>query len=74
MIKHPESRLDMYTAEEVATLLCMSVAEFGNYFERQRGAFTPGQDYDELALEDGSDPTCYFYADALPKLIDGNEG
>lgn len=70
MIKHPESRLDMYTAEEVATLLGMSASEFEAYFARQRPSFVSGEDYDELSLEDGKPAEYYFYADALPKLID----
>jgi len=69
MIKHPESGLDMYTLSEVAALLGMSDSEFDSHFEQNRGEFSDGEDY-ELVSEEGKDPQLFFFADALPKLID----
>lgn len=63
MLKHPKSRLDLYTKEEVATLLGMSPEDFEVYWASQRGK-----------LEEGVEYEVFIYADALPKLIDDQAG
>ena len=60
MLKHPTSGLDLYTKEEVATLLGMSPDEFDVYWASQQDKLKEGAEYE-----------VFIFADALPKLIDG---
>lgn len=59
MFKHPETQRDLYTKEEIATLLCMTADEFDAYWKsKQQG------------LEEGKEYEVFIYADVLPTLID----
>jgi hypothetical protein len=64
----------MYTRSEAATLLGMSETEFDAHFERNRSHFVDGEDCEELRLEAHGERELYFFADALPKLIDACRG
>ena len=63
MLKHPETRRDLYTKEEIATLLCMTEDEFDVYWKSKQQELREGKEYE-----------VFIYADVLPTLIDEQDG
>ena len=62
MIKHPKTRTDFYTKDEVAELLGMGRGEFDAYFNRHRDRMVEDRDF-----------ALFISADALPELIDAQD-
>ena len=62
MIKHPKTKIDFYTKDEVATLLCMPRDQFDAFLERKRASLVEGRDFE-----------IFISSEALSELIDDEQ-